>query len=395
MLYRYVSITSSGTRITGKVEARDADEAKRFVSDAGEYLIELNEASRRNWLSFERDRADVSLETASVFAIELATLVEAGAPLRKALEIQSDGNSKVSRLAALCIKQLDNGGSLSSALRQAGGSAGLLAEFAAAGETGAGLGPMLETGGEFLRARAEAMARIRSAMSYPFFIGLLSVIALIVVMVYVAPALAPAIDEAEGAGLILKLADAGNWIQANGSLLLLGGAASLAGLFLILRGQRTKERLNALGWSLPLIGPIAKNLDVGQACAVMSALLKSGRSLENALQFAGAASSPRIAKSFADISDRLRDGQIASLAFAEDTALPGEVRRLAALGESSSAFPEAMQQAGRICHDRAMRQLERVSALAGPVLVIGMGGMIAGLMLTVLGSLSTIGGSAL
>lgn len=395
MLYRYVSINDAGTRVTGTVEARSSEEARRFVADNGEFLVELNKGDERSWLKLERGRGDISLQTASVFALELATLVEAGAPLRKALDIQSDGKSKVSHLASLAIKQLENGGSLSSALRQAGGSAALLAEFAAAGEAGAGLGKMLKTGGEFLRARAEAFARIRSALSYPLFIGLLSVIALVVMMLYVAPALAPAIEGAEGAGMILKLAEIGSWVNANGTWLLLGGALAIGLVFASLRSPASKQRLNALIWSMPVIGSISKNLDVGQSCEVMAALLDSGRSLESALQFAGAASSPQMAKSFAAISDRLRDGQVASAAFEAEQVLPREVRRLARLGESSSAFPGAMRQAGRICHDRAMRQLERVSALAGPVLVIGMGGLIAALMLTVLGSLSSIGGGAI
>jgi general secretion pathway protein F len=394
MLYRYVSIGKTGNKSTGTIEAQSADEARQFVSGNGELLVELMEADKRNWFKLEH-RPDVSLGVASIFALELATLVQAGAPLRKALEIQSDGKGETCRLAKLAIKQIEAGGSLSSGLRQAGGAAELLAEFVAAGEAGAGLGLMLETGGKFIRARAEAFSRIRSAMSYPLFIVTLSLVAVIIMTIYVAPALAPVVGEGDGAGVLLWLADLGSWIRIHSVEILLGLAGIVGVLLFALRGKRNREKLNAALWSMPLIGSIGKNLDVGQSCEVMAALLESGRSLESALKFAGATSSPRLAKSFAAISERLRDGQVASAAFAAEDILPNEVRRLAMLGESSSAFPQAMRQAGRICHDRAMRQLEKLAASAGPVLVIGMGGMIAGLMLSVLGSLSSIGGGTL
>jgi len=394
MLYRYVSVNKVGTKTTGTVEARNDAEAKQFVAGNGELIIELTEAAQRRWFKLEQ-RQNVSLETASTFALELATLVEAGAPLRQALEIQSDGKNDVSRLAKLSVKQLEAGGSLSVGLRQAGGAAKLLSEFVAAGEAGAGLGRMLETGGGFLKARSEALSRIKSAMAYPLFIVILSLIAVIIMTLYVAPALVPVLDDGGEANVLLWLADIGTWASVNSAKILISLAAIIAGLFFLLKSQRNKERMSAMVWSVPLIGPIGKNLDVGQSCEVMAALLESGRSLESALQFAGAASSPQLARSFASISERLRDGQIASAAFAAEHVLPNEVRRLALLGESSSAFPQAMRQAGRICHDRAMRKLEKLAALAGPVLVIGMGGMIAGLMLSILASLSSVGGGAL
>lgn len=163
-LYRYVSIGPDGKKTSGRVNAADKAYAQRFVTGSGELLVELELVGTRRWLKFER-RRDIDLATASSFALELSGLIEAGAPLKQALDIQSDGTSDSARLAKSIGGHIEAGSSLSNGLRQAGGAATLLAEFAAAGEAGAGLSTMLDVGGRFLRARNEAIVRLKRALA--------------------------------------------------------------------------------------------------------------------------------------------------------------------------------------------------------------------------------------
>ena len=392
--FRYISLGSDGTRKSGRLEAADEAGARRIISASGDLLVELRDASRRSWLRLER-RTDVPPAIAADFALELSGLLRAGAPVRRALDIQSGTPGGAGKLAGAVLTHIENGGSLSAGLRQAGGSAVMLAEFAAAGEAGAGLDTLMESGGRFLKARTDAISRIRNALAYPAFIALLGLVAVSVITVYVAPALAPTLKGTGQGGFVIGLAGLGAWVQAHMSWLASGLAATILAAFLILRRPLVRRRLAAGLWSLPLVGPVARDLDVGQSCAVLAALLAAGRPLESALRFAAAVSGPHLARIYGAISRNIRDGQVAGAAFAAAPGLPAEVRRLALLGEKSSAFASAMRQAGQICHDRALRRIDRLSALAGPVLVIGMGGAIALLMLSVLGTLSGIGDSVL
>ena len=392
--FRYVAVGPDGSRKAGHLDAPGEADARRMVSSSGDLLVELQDASRRDWLKLER-RTVLPPAAAAEFALELSGLLGAGAPMRKALDIQSGGSGPTARLAGAVLTHIDNGGSLSDALRQAGGSAVMLAEFAAAGEAGAGLDTLMESGGRFLKARTDAISRIRNALAYPIFIALLGLVAMSVITIYVAPALAPTLKDSGQGGFVIWLASVGDWTQANMPWLAAGVAASvLAGSVLMSRAS-VRRRLGALLWSLPVLGPVARDLDVGQSCDVLSALLQAGRPLESALRFASAVSGPNLAAVYDSIGQNIRDGQVASAAFASAAGLPAEVRRLALLGEKSSAFAGAIRQAGRICHDRALRRIDQFAALVGPVLVIGMGAAIALLMLSILGTLSGIGDSVL
>ena len=56
-----------------------------------------------------------------------------------------------------------------------------------------------------------------------------------------------------------------------------------------------------LVWSLPFIGPIGRDLDVGQSCEVMAILLENGRTLEQALLFASNVSGPALSGAYISV----------------------------------------------------------------------------------------------
>lgn len=388
--FQYSSIDRNGARRKGTISASGEAQARQHIAAGGELLIDIREASRRRWFALEQ-RSSISPMEAAAFASELAALLKAGAPLRNALEIQTKGRSAASRLARDVLKTIDVGGSLSSSLRQAGGGATLLAEFAAAGEAGAGLDTLLDKGAGFLNDRAAALSKIREALAYPLFITCLGVIALCVITLYVAPALAPMLEDVGNGGFVLLLAGLGTWLKDNSSFVFLGLAGLAGGLFFASRNRPVRRLIARIFFSLPIIRGLSRDLEVGQSCEVLAAMLDAGRPLETALRFAAATSNPVLADTWTQIAARIRDGEVLSSAFSRAQGLPPELQRLALLGERSGAFSNSIRQAGRICHTRAMSGIDRLSGILGPALVIGMGATIAALMLSILGTLSGMG----
>lgn len=392
--YLYTALGPNGQKRQGMLEAISEADASRQLSAAGDRVLSLRERGTRAWFKLEHSQ-DIKAEAAADFALELAGLLSAGAPLSQALSILTEGRGTSARLAMELLRELDQGGSLSAGLNKAGDGAAVLAPFAEAGEAGAGLEAMLERGGQFLKARREALQKVRSALAYPVFILCLALIAITVITVFVAPALAPTFEGTGDGGLILFLAGIGAAISDNSSFVLIGAAVSVLGSFLLLRTPAVQSALSQLLIKMPLIGVLKRDLDAGQALSVLAALLRTGRSVESALTLSGVIAGTSTKKAFDRIALRLRDGVPLARAFSDETALPLEAKRLAALGEQSSALPKAMQQAGEICLARAMRRIDQTSAALGPFLVISLGVSVSLLMLNVLGSLSSIGGAAL
>lgn len=390
MLYRYTTLDHQGQKRKGQIFARDSKQALSLLSSNGDLVVDLEEAAKRNWFKLERSLT-ITPRRASEFSIELAGLLSAGASLRKALDIQAEGRHDIAKFARAVRRDIDAGRTFSTALRSAGGAAETLAEFASAGEAGAGLDEIMEAAGRFLSARDEAIGKIKNALAYPLFVLLLAFLALLILTLYVAPALAPAIEETGKQGIIAFLSDASFFLKSNSTPILIGIAAFASLIVVVSRRADFQKSINKTIWKMPILGAIARDLDTGQSCSVLSALLQSGKSLESSLHFAAAVSGPELSDSYHSISVSIRDGQTASAAFLSESALPREVRRLALLGEQTSTLGKAIGQAGRICHERAMRRIDAISRVVGPALVIGLGVAVSLLMISVLGSLSTIG----
>ena len=318
-------------------------------------------------------------------------MLSAGAPLRQALDIQATGKRREAEIARAVKQSVEAGQSLSAGLRHQGGAAEFVAEFVEAGEAGGRLEPMLNKAAQTLTAREEAAKKVRSALAYPAFILLLALCALFVITLYVAPALAPTLQETSPDSFILKLAFAGEFLQIHQRWLLLSAAGLVTTILLMGRSKWAKKLILSSAWRLPIIGPIAKDLEAGQSSAVLAALLAAGRSMDSALKYAARVSNPILSATYLSIGEKLRDGQPFDAAIQNAKHLPYEIKRLAVLGARSSALPQALEQAAEICSQRASRQIDRFSSIIGPVLVIGLGVGISLLLISVLGSLSNMG----
>lgn len=392
--YHYTAIGPNGQKKQGTLDAAGRSAAARQLAAAGERVLTLRNAGKRNWFKPETSM-ELSQDEAGRFALELAGLLAAGAPLVQSLNILAEGDGARARLANDLARTIDHGRQLSDGLATHGGGAGLLVPFAEAGQAGAGLDAMLERGGTFLRSRATALQKIQNALAYPLFILGLAVIAMTVITLFVAPALAPSFEGTRDGALILFLAAIGEAVADHYRLVLVGLALFVLASFATLRAKPVQKQIGRLLLRVPLIGPLKRDLDAGQALSVLAALLQTGRSLESALYLSGDSSGSSTKDAFERIALRLRDGVPLARAFSSEPHLPLEVKRLAALGERSSALPKAMQQASDLCLERAMRRLEQISSSLGPALVILLGVSVSLLMLNVLGSLASIGGESL
>lgn len=392
--FSYAILEAGGRKRTGSMVAADIGHARQNLQRIGGRIIELRPAKSHRWTRIEIRRTP-SVTVTSEFASELAGLLRAGAPLRQALDIQTSGKTGVARLARTVKQSVDAGQSLSRSLRDTGDAASFLAEFVEAGEAGGRIESMLLKAGEFLIVREDAASKTRAALAYPTFILALSVLAIAVITLYVAPALAPTLREAGSDSIILLLAGFGDVVKANQQLILIAAAALLSVVFLLARAPVAKKFGLSIIWRMPVLGAIVRDLEVGQSGSVLAALVASGRSFDSALGYAARVSNPIMHAEYTSFAANLRDGLPLTSALQKARYLPYEMKRLAVLGERSSALPEALAQASEICTARAMRRIDQISSTIGPVLVIGLGVGISLLLISVLGSLSSLGEGAI
>lgn len=394
MRFRFRAINASNQRRNGVIEALDREDATALLRSEGMRLLELSETKSASRWRLELKREFTFLDVAE-FSEELGNLLAAGAPLRTALSIQAQGNGAAARLAQFGANGIDAGKQLSESLKDQGAAADLLVEYIKAGEDGAGLEALLLQASRFLRARADSLASLSKALAYPAFIVALAMIGLGVITLVVAPALSPLLATTEDARFLKALAEIGIWVQNNNSTVYLGAACGIGLVFLATKRPIVRRSFSKIVWSAPISGALVRDLSIGESFEVLEKLLTSGRSLDRALVITAQISRLELRHILHSIANDIRDGVVVSDAFAGQSQLPKDVRRLALIGEQTSALAEAFGHAGKLCHRRAVARIDSITKVLGPAFVIGMGVFTAFMLLSVLGALGSLGGDTL
>lgn len=389
--FRYRIKSSDGGVRKGMIEAASEPDAKAKLSSIHGTLITLTETGS-NVFKFEPDE-HFTYQDYHGFLSGLIPLLRTGAQLRDSLLILSGTDKSASgRIAVDVLRGLEQGLLLSEAVSKTGKTGEMVSEFMKAGEQGAGLEHMCNLAKEYLSARLTVLKEIRSALAYPMFIVALGFIAVMIIIVFVAPALAPALTEVENAWIIRYLASVGNVIQAQYSLILLSVSGLLFSIFLLRKMLNLTGLWMSLLIRLPFIRNIYSDLAAGPAARSVGALLHAGLPLRSALRSASFAAMEPAKSGLKGMVAALERGSTLKNALSEsEKYLPSEVIRILLLSDQSGDLAVGFDEAGRLCQERAILRVKRLSDLMGPMLVVGIGGLVALLMLMLLSSLTSIG----
>src|SRR5213080_2759527 len=190
-VFVYRAADRRGQTIDGVMEAPDARAVvERLQKDAYFPIRVSPHAERARWPGFGVS-SRVSQRDLLAFTQQLATLVEAGLPLDRALGIQEElaATPRVKAIVTDVLKSVRGGSSLSEALAKHHPRpfSRLYINMVRAGEKGGVLEVTLRRLAEFLEARAAFNEAVISALIYPAVITLVGAGAVVFLMTFVIP----------------------------------------------------------------------------------------------------------------------------------------------------------------------------------------------------------------
>lgn len=324
----------------------------------------------------------------------LAQLLRAGLSFAQALKFASEELGPLPAAAASRMREAaERGEPASSALEDLpGAEARLMKGVVAAGETSGRLAEALEVAAASFGRAAELRARLGTALIYPSFVILATLATLACFLLLVVPTLGQAFAGAEerlpASTRALMVFSA--WLKANGMLLLLALAA-LIGLFASNAGARAA--LAAL-IDRVLVSPlglgVAQRLDFAAFASLSALSLQAGVPAAAAFEAAAhAARNTRIRARLARAVAEIRIGERPSHAFDRWAAPPKSFLRLTHVGEETGKLGETLKQASALLSSEAEQRLERLGAIAGPIITLALGLVVAGVVMSLfLGLLS-------
>jgi general secretion pathway protein F len=394
--FRYRALSQAGEVVTGSISSPTAAEVAHRIEYLGLVPIDTvieerpGAASR---LSFGRQPRS---EDVTVFTLDLALLLKAGARLDEALELLTTdidiGRLRpiVGRIRAGILSGESFGDAIS---RHSSLFPPMYIALVRVGETSGSLDQILEMlAGE--RARAEALRRrLADALRYPAFVLFAAACVLTFFLTFVLPQFAAVLRDfgAKLDPIVVFFIGLSDFIRSNAVVVGTVVCTVLVGGWLLLRRPKVRVRLIAAASRLPLIRAVVQYHRTALFCRNLGVLLASGVALPTTLRIlADMMATTSDSAIWMRMVERVRQGGKLSDALADSAALPPMAVRMVRLGEETGQLPMLAGRVAEFYEAKLQRSLDRVVGVAGPAAIIIISIVVGGLIVSVMTSLLSV-----
>ncbi len=402
-LYRYRAVNPAGDVAVGELDAANEAEIVGRLRDQGMMPMQIAHAAggaplaagsaqratgstRRRWF----ESKTVTRDQVLAITRELATLLRAGLPLDRALEILIGlaPTAAVGTLLQRVRDEVRGGKSLSQALdlhREA--FSRFYVNIVRAGEAGGALGVVLQRLADTMEHNKELRESVKSALIYPVILVCVAVASVALLLIWVVPQFETTFAQA---GKALPLATlvvvtVGKFMRAWWWALAV--AIVLAVMWFrrrghnpVVRRERDRRMLAA-----PLLGDLVAKVEVARFARMLSTLLANGVTLLAGLSIVkDTMTNTVLAGALDGVIAKLREGKGFGRPLSETGLYPKLATQMILVGEESGRLEEMLTRVSEVYDREVQMAIKRFLAVLEPALILGLAVLIGGIVFSIL-----------
>ena len=392
-LYSYKVVNNQGVAEEGVRDAADEPALLLELQNQGLIPIRIALAKDKTFLGIPLKSAAVRLSQKEIglFTGELATLLESGLPLDRSLTILlqlTEENPKLSKLVAEVLEKVKAGKSLADALES---RSGVFSKFylnmIRAGEMGGNLGGVLQRLAEYLERSQELKDTVSTALIYPAILLLMSLASLFVMLTFVVPQFKEMFDSAGKAlpvptQIVVGLAE---FLQSYWWVLLLIILVTVQTMKRQLSNPAGKKAWDGRFLRIPLFGEIILTMEIANFSRTFGTLLGNGVSILNSLGIVReTVGNTVLSEHLEQAESQLKQGRTMSDALSQQNLFPKLAVQMIKMGEETGRLEEMLMRVALIYDKQLKTTIQRMLALLEPALIISLGLMIGGIIVSIL-----------
>ena len=373
--FAYIARAPSGQKQEGVVSAPDQAAAVNELGDRGLVPLQVRPRTRR------RGRGRVGTSALARFYRQLADLLRSGVPLLRALRLLANQSSNVKLAAAAedITQRVTEGATLAESLaRHDQIFSDVQCAMVRAGEQGNFLEDVLERIADNQEHAARMRSQVIGALVYPIILLVVGVAVVVVALTVLVPKFEAFLGDGNALPASTQLLlSASATIRSDWPLLLtvLMGLGTAAFVF---RHHSVLLRLRA---EAPLRIPVASGVIRAAVTArfarAFGTLLDNGIGLPQALAISrDAAGHPRLGEAVGEALEQVKEGGSLVPPLANSGFLDPDTLEILAVAEESNALAPALGRLAGGLERRVEDRLALLMRLVEPILLLGMGGMV-------------------
>lgn len=389
--YFYRARNLSGKLVSGNVRAENRDQAIALLKGQKLFVFKIKVSLPSGLMIPDALwKKRVSTKELAVVCRQFAVMTRAGVPILQSLNIiisQCDNKTMKETLKKV-VKDLEGGISLADTVKSHPSVFPLIfTSMIEAGEISGALDDVLESLAKNFENEHDLKEKVKSAMIYPAIVSVVAVLAVVALMVFIVPKFVTILDNMEAPlPLTTQLIIAASVLMKRyWSIVLLLVAGVVFGYKYAIRTSRGAKVKDRVVINLPVYGPLVRKIIISRFCRSLGALLKSGVPVLQSLAVVkNIAGNYEVVKGIEDAEKSIEEGHSISLPLQKSGIFPPMVTRMMAIGEETGSMDMILEEIAGFYEKEVENLVVRLSSMIEPVLIIGLGGVVGFIILSIM-----------
>lgn len=396
--FKYVAMSNQGKEVTGFIESENTADAIGKLREKGLFPTSVTadkagkpqktapgatpsggQATKSSFMNFEIKflaPKRVKSGVLALFTRQLATLIDAGLPLLRSLNVlkeqQKPGCLK-NTLSEVAV-MVEGGSSFSEALAKFPKIfTKLYVNMIKAGEAGGVLEVVLNRLAEFAEKSEKLKKKVKSAMVYPAFVITVAAAVLIFLVTFIVPKFAEMFDDLDlqlpwMTSFLITVSNVfkKQWYIPIGVIIVL-----VVALKLVRRSKQGKLYIDKLLLKFPLIGMLISKIAIARFTRTLGTLITSGVPILQALVIVkDTAGNEVICRSVEKVHDSIREGESIVEPLRASKVFPPMVVSMIDVGEETGALAEMLIKIADNYDEDVDAAVEGLTSLLEPFLIV-------------------------
>lgn len=386
--FSYTAVNTKGESVSGSLEAASRDAAVTTLTNQSLRPISIKESKRKEksgggipFLTNNKVKSDDLV----VFTRELSAMVSAGVPLLRSLTSLADHSESpaLKRILANVTKDVEGGATLASSLAKYPDSFGdVYVNMVRAGESAGILDDILKRVALQQEKNASIRKKVKSAMTYPMVLIVITVLAFFGLMMFVIPQIGKILVDLGGPDAQLPILTQ-IMLSISGFMtkywyimlgILIGGGI---GLTRWLKTPGGKKVFHTVILKTPGIKSIITKVAIARFSRTFSALIGAGVAVLEALDVtAHAVGNVVYEEAIQDAAEQVKNGSSLAGIIEKNPLFPAIVAQMLSVGEETGQTDTVLVKVADFYEEEVDAAIEGISSIIEPVMIVFMGGMV-------------------
>lgn len=386
--FQYTAMDPSGQAVKAVMEAENESLVLARLREQNLQVVDVKEMKKKKAAAIGKQK--MKPKALVIFSRQFATMIDAGIPILRCLEILTAQTKDAALRPALemVANDVKGGMQLNEALAKHPSVFNkLYVNMIRAAEIGGILDVILDRLSGFLEYESEVRSKIKSAMMYPVLVLCFSQLMLFVLFSFVLPKFKEIFDgmDVELPAITAALFAMGDFMQKSWWMILLMLGGILFGIKSYGKTPKGRYQLDFLKLKLPIVGELGLKMSVARFCRTLGTLINSGVPMMRSLEIVGETLGNAVLTGAVDQTRAsIREGNKLSAPLAASGLFPSMVTHMIDVGEESGRLSEMLVKVGDFYDSEVEATVKGLTSMIEPLLIIFLGVVVGFIAISVM-----------